>query len=388
MRTLKNNTTLSLFLFLSSQLISRTAIYATIPIFPIYMRDLGFAITELGIVTASLGVALIIFEPLWGSLLNRLGAKSVFVSSTLMIALVLFSHTLVRDLLGFVFVRFLSGVFASAIAVSTRTLMSGIIPRKERAFGTWWAIYAAGGVIGPIIGGLVATQGYVLVFYTATFIGAIGFFISFWAPRPENANRAATVSNMKDMDKYEKRILLIASSLIVMPYFLRTVYMTYVPVFAKESPKFLLGPIEIGAVISAIGVTGFFAPFAFNEIAHRKGITKTIVLGMALQTLSFIVLPLVTGFPLLCSTAILFGLGEAATNPCMLAFLANKIRPSNQGLAIGVYGAGEDVGALIGPLIIGSLYQGFGAEFSFYLAAAIMLANTMIATSLLAKAAR
>jgi MFS family permease len=72
----------------------------------------------------------------------------------------------------------------------------------------------------------------------------------------------------------------------------------------------------------------------------------------------------------------------------MLAFLAKKIRYSNQGLAIGVYGGGEDIGALIGPLITGSLYQCFGAEFSFYMTATIMLANTMIATSLLKKATR
>jgi MFS family permease len=387
MRTIRKNNT-SLFLFLSSQVIYRTAIYATIPIFPLFIRDLGFAITELGIITASLGVALVIFEPLWGSLLNRLGARNVFISSLLMMVLVLFSYTLARDLTVFIFVHFLSGLFGSAIAVSTRALMSGAIPRKESAFGTWWAIYAAGGVIGPIIGGIIATQGYILVFYVATLIAAIGFFMSFAAPRLEKTNQAASFSRFQDMDGHEKRILLIASSLIILPYFLRAVYMTYVPVFAKESPKFLLDSIEIGEAISTIGVIGFFAPFAFNRFAQKKGTTRTIILGMVLQATAFVMLPVISGFPLLFSTAAIFGLGEAATNPCMLAFMAGKIRSSNQGLAIGVYGAGEDIGALIGPVVIGNLYQNFTAEFSFCVTAMIMIVNTILAASLLRRATR
>lgn len=156
----------------------------------------------------------------------------------------------------------------------------------------------------------------------------------------------------------------------------------------KNPPKFLLGSVEIGLVVSAIGAIGFFAPFAFSEIARKKGIKKTIILGMALQAASFTLLPLVAGFSLLCFTAALLGLGDAATNSCMMAFLISRIRSPNRGLAIGVYGAGEDIGALAGPLIAGSFYQYYGAEFSFYLTAALMVANVMFSTLLLTKAAR
>jgi MFS family permease len=349
------------------------------------MRDLGFAIADLGIVSASLGIALIIFEPLWGSLINKLGAKKIFLLSTLLTALVLFSYTLARDLTGFVFLRFLAGVFGSAGAVSTRTMVWQVIPRKEKAFGTWYAISAAAGVIGPVIGGIVAAQGYVLAFYASAIIAAVAFFLSFGTPEFKNTDLAGKDSAIKGMDKQEKKILLVTSTLIVLPFFLRTVYMTYVPVFAKESPKFLLGPIEIGIAVAAMGVAGFFAPFAYSELASRKGVKKIIILGMILQVSSFILLPAITGFPMLCLTAVLLGLGEAAISPCMMTFLINKIRFSNRGLAIGVYGAGEDIGILTGPLVVGYLYQDYGAEFSFYLTAALMLANIMVSIPLLRK---
>jgi predicted MFS family arabinose efflux permease len=70
----------------------------------------------------------------------------------------------------------------------------------------------------------------------------------------------------------------------------------------------------------------------------------------------------------------------------MMAFLISRIRSSNRGLAIGVYGAGEDVGILAGPLVAGYLYQDYGAEFSFYITATLMLANIMLSMPLLRKA--
>lgn len=388
MQILKNQNTLPLFLLFSSQLISRAAGSAITPVFSIYMRDLGFAIADLGIVSASVGVGLIIFEPIWGSLINKLGAKKILLSSTLIAALIMFSYTLVRDLTGFVFLRFLTGVSGSASGVSMRTLVWQVIPSQKRAFGIWYAIHEAAGIVGPVIGGIVATQGYVLVFYASTVIAVIAFFLSFGVREPKNTDSTSMDSTIKGMDKPEKKILLVTSTLIIMPCFLRTAYTSYMPVFAKESPKFLLGPIEIGIAVAAISGAGFFASFIFSELASKKEVTKIIILGMILQAFSFILLPIITGFPMLCLTAVLLGLGEAAISPCMMTCLISKIRFSNRGLAIGVYGAGEDIGILTGPLVAGYVYQDYSAEFSFYLTAALMLANIMVSIPLLRKAAQ
>ncbi len=164
--------------------------------------------------------------------------------------------------------------------------------------------------------------------------------------------------------------------------------MTFMPVFTKESAKFLLGPVEIGIAVSAMGVAGFFAPFAFSELAARKDEKNVIVLGMVLEVVAFLLLPIIAGFPALLLTAVLLGLGEAAISPCMMAFLISKFRFSNRGLAIGVYGAAEDVGILTGPLAAGYLYQDYGAESSFYFSAGLMATNAVLALPLLRKASR
>jgi MFS family permease len=386
---LKNHISFPLFLLFSSQLIRLTAVAVVTPVFSIYMVDLGFAISDLGIASATLGVALIIFEPIWGFLVNRWGARRIFLLSALLTTLILLSYAFVRDLTGFVFVRFLSGIFGSAGAVSTRTLVWQAVPRKERAFGIWYTIFAAGGVVGPVIGGLVATQGYVSVFYVASVIAAVAFFLSLSIPTIEQQDTASSGTNpIQNMDKSERKVLFMTSFLVVVPLFLRTVYLIFVPVFAKESSKLLLGPIEIGMVVAAMGVAGFFAPFIHSELVSKAGVKEVTLIGMLLEFGSFMLLPSVNGFPFLCLTAILLGSGEAAISISMMTFLMDKMRLSNRGLAIGVFGAGEDVGILVGPLIVGYLYRDYGAEFSFYLTAMLMLVNVILSISLLRRISR
>jgi MFS family permease len=371
-----------LFAVFFSQLLSWIAMQSINPVLPIYIRFLGFSIADLGTISAFLGIALIIFEPLWGFLINTLGAKKIFIMSVIMSASISFSYTLVRDFAGFALLRFLSGISASASGVSTRTLICKAIPKTERAFGAWYSTFAAAGLIGPALGGYAANINYNLAFYVAAFIAAIALFLSVCIPESED-----DTLNKKFLDIHmngtEKKTLFIASTLIVLPIFLRYAYQTFMPVFAKE--KLLLSPLEIGLVFTLMGVVGFFAPLILGEISDKFGLRKIIISGMLLLASSFLLLTAVTDIVMLCVTAIILGLGNAAVGPLMMSLLTRNIRLSNRGIAIGVYGAGEDIGILIGPLVVGYVYQTYSPELSFYLTAGLMLINAAVSTFLLRK---
>ena len=160
------------------------------------------------------------------------------------------------------------------------------------------------------------------------------------------------------------------------------------PVFAKESTKLLLNPLEIGLTFTIMGIVGLFAPLLLGDLSDRIGRIKIIVLGMGLQALSFLLLPMTTDIVMLYLTAVIIAVGNAAVNPAMMALLTDKLRPSNHGFAIGVYGAGEDIGILLGPLIAGYIYQNHSAELSFLLAAVFMLVNIIVSIPLLKRIER
>jgi DHA1 family multidrug resistance protein-like MFS transporter len=159
-------------------------------------------------------------------------------------------------------------------------------------------------------------------------------------------------------------------------------------VFAKESTKLLLNPLEIALAFTIMGIVGLFTPLLFGELSDRIGRIKIIILGMGLQALSFLLLQMTAGVVMLYLTAVIIGVGNAAVNPTMMALLTDKLRPSNHGFAIGVFGAGEDFGILLGPLIAGYFYQNHSAELSFLLAAAFMLVNIIVSIPLLQRIER
>lgn len=383
LKTVKNTIRFPTLVLFLAFLVDGIAFRMITPILSIYVIDLGFSIVDLGIISAAFGLGLLISEPFWGMLTNRIGGKKVFSLCLLMTSLSIFSFTLLRDLLSFIALRFLAGVSMGALGPSSRTLVRTAISKGGRAFGAWYMIFAAADLIGPAIGGYVATASYSLAFYTAAAAAFIALFLSFGAPDSKSVDSVNNGNNRGSMDKTVKKTLFITSSLTILPMFLSFVFTTFMPVFAKE--KLLLNPLEIGLAFTFMGVVGLFAPLVFGELSDRIGRKRIIIFGMLLGAFSFLLLSIVSGIIMLYLTAVISGLGNAAVNPSMMALLTDKVQNSNMGFALGVYGAGEDIGMWIGPLIVGYVYQIYSAELSFYLTAGLILFNIVAAIPLLKK---
>jgi len=370
-----------IFLFFSSYLLTGVARWTIAPILPIYVRDLGFSIADLGIVSAGSGLALMIFEPICGLWADKVGAKGIFIFSALLMPLIVFSFTLSGDFAVFAALMFFSGLSLGAGGVSSRMLARMGGWKGGRAFGAWYAAFSAAGVIGPAIGGFTATIDYRLAFYVAAVIGIVAFFLSLGTSGTDNAHLLDKGHETRGLDREEKRLVIAVSSLMILPMFLISVHRTFLPVFAKE--KFLLSPSEISSLFTIIGVVGLFAPLIFSEFSDRIGMRRMIMLGMALQASSFLLLPVASGIMMLVLAAFILGLGNAATSPLTMALLMEKISASKQGLVLGVYGFCENVGITLGPLIVGFIYQNYGAEFSFYATSGLMLVNLIFCIILL-----
>lgn len=108
-------------------------------------------------------------------------------------------------------------------------------------------------------------------------------------------------------------------------------------------------------------------------------------MGMVLNASSFVLLPLIAGGNQLYVVAAIHSIGEAAVSPPMMALLAESISPMSHGLTYGLYGAGEDVGVLLGPIISSHIYQYGSPALAFNVFAIVMLAGAFFAFILLKK---
>jgi MFS family permease len=136
------------------------------------------------------------------------------------------------------------------------------------------------------------------------------------------------------------------------------------------------------SLMSGVGIP---APILFGELSDRIGRNSLIILGLLFEGVSFLYLPFVSGVAALYLAAVLFALGRYAIVPNMMALLTDHIPSSKRGIALGLYGSGEDVGLLIGPLVVSYVYQFYGSAASFYLTAGLLFTITCVAIPVLRK---
>jgi len=367
----------------------------TQPIISIYLRTQGLSIMELGILGAGMGAGLLIFEPIWGVLADRGLNKKILIMSCVFTPFITFSYTAIRGIWALFSLMFFSGFAMSAMGVSSRGLTASYHHRRGKAFGRWYATIGLAGLIGPSIGGYLAGIEYSLPFYASAMVSFFALFAAIWVVDPkigvEGETRAeqhpnpsvTTTSSLRAL--IGSRALIVTSFLIIFPCFNFSVVNTFLPVYVKESPRFLFSELEIGLMFTVVNVVGIPTQLLFGELSDRVGRKAMIILGMVFDSLTFWVLPFIAGGYQLYFTVAIIAVARAAVNPIMLALMVDNVPLSLQGKAIGIYGALEDLGILLGPMVAGYAYQYYGPTLSFHMCAVLMLFGVIWAYMLLRK---
>jgi MFS transporter, DHA2 family, methylenomycin A resistance protein len=118
-----------------------------------------------------------------GSLANRYGAKSVYLTGTTMFVVASMCCGLATSGTMLVVGRLIQGIGAAACMPSSLALLTSAFPDpKQRAkmVGLWSSIISTSAAIGPVIGGvLVGTLGWRSIFLLNLPIGLLGFFMTY-----------------------------------------------------------------------------------------------------------------------------------------------------------------------------------------------------------------
>jgi DHA1 family quinolone resistance protein-like MFS transporter len=144
-----------------------------IPILPIYFRGLGASPQLIGAIQGAglLAYGLSQFPAGW--IADRFEARGVALYSTLAYASFFFVYLLPLPLEVMVAVRMLNAFFGGFFTPAALSLLAEIAPegKLSRAYGLWQAMMMTGYLLGPLVGGFVASFSLPLVFVgTATLL--------------------------------------------------------------------------------------------------------------------------------------------------------------------------------------------------------------------------
>ncbi len=335
-----------------------------IPILPFYIESMGAGGTELGLLVASYAVMRLICGPIWGGLSDRIGRKPILMVGILGYAVTMVWFGLATQLWMLFAARILSGILSSATAPTTMAYISDSTPEKERG-GGMGMLGAAGGVgtiLGPALGGFMASESLSTPFFIAAGLSALSLLLA-WRFLPESLPAGARPESAKDsrildLESWVQAIRSPLGILFGLTFISTCGLMIFANVFGLYAlERFSFGPQEVGVMMMVLGLVSTLAQGGLaGPLTKRWGDAVIIKAGLLATALGFGLMLLANDtFTILLTTAF-FGLATALQVPALSA-LTSKRATVPQGIAMGLSNSFVSLGRIFGPLIGGAIFD-------------------------------
>jgi DHA1 family multidrug resistance protein-like MFS transporter len=150
-----------------------------IPIFPFYIEELGAGGSELGLLVATSALLEFLFAPVWGGVSDRTGRKPVLMLGMLGYGLSLLLFGLATQLWMLFASRALSGILSSATLATALAYVGDSTSEEDRGggMGTLGAAMALGVILGPGLGGWLASDSLSAPFFIAAGLSLVSLLL-------------------------------------------------------------------------------------------------------------------------------------------------------------------------------------------------------------------
>lgn len=255
----------NLYIIWIAQFIAMIGMSMVIPFLPFYIRELGVTDpTELekwsGLVFAGPFVLSFVMTPVWGALGDKFGKKPMVVRAIFGLALSQLLLGLATDVFQLLLFRMFQGAVSGFIAASL-ALIASVTPKEKSgyALGMLQTSIAAGTIIGPVIGGLLADIISVsnIFFITSVMCFSSGILIIFLVDKGSTMvqNSSYTVIDNIKYSFSSPRLIIPLISI----FFVQVALMMTMPVFALYIESFKINTEYISTITGTIfGVMGLF----------------------------------------------------------------------------------------------------------------------------------
>ncbi len=149
---------------------------------PKIINDFSITVSSAGWIATAYILANAIFVPIWGKLGDTLGQKKVYITGFVLFIAASILAGFAWNLSSMIFFRIIQAIAGSAdyptgMAIITLNFKAG--KERAQALGIWSATFAAGAILGPLLGGpLIDNFGWRSVFFVNLPIGIVGLLMA------------------------------------------------------------------------------------------------------------------------------------------------------------------------------------------------------------------
>jgi len=353
---------------------------------PLVGREMGASALEIGGLFSIFALMLVVIRPLVGHGLDRFGRRPFLIAGLLGYALANLGYALTADLRGLYVARLAQGLGSGLMWLAAYAIVADLAPAEHRGsrYGQIEEMASRGGIAGAFVGFTVLgflglgnieagiRGGWQILFAIYTVAALIGFIIA-WRGVPETLQRSravleSTAANVTEYAGPDRRWQLPGQLRILMGIVLLTssasaLLAPILMIYLRDHVTGDLGQLAWAYLPAAIA--GAVLPSRFGRLSDRYG--RRPPMAVALLTGAAISL-LIPGLRSLWPLALLWVLEAAAfaaATPAEEALVVEIAGADRRGTAFGYYTAAAGLGAVVGPLLGGWIYDTFTATWAF-----------------------
>lgn len=374
----------NLFILSIAVFIAGIAFSEIMPFLPLYVASLGdFSHQELnfwsGFIYAGMYIVSAITSPLWGKLADKKGRKLMILRASFGMAIAIGAMGLVTNVYQLFALRCLQGLFAGFVS-NSNALIATQTPKEKagQAMGTMASSVTAGTLLGPLVGGFLASIfSYRITFFITGILLFTTFIMSFLWVKEDNfvAKNTAKLDKTKDVIKQFNSPILIFG-LLITTMIIQAANNSINPIvslFVKQLLHNHGNVVLISGIIAALpGIATFAVASKFGALGDKIGTHKIIIAGFIAASLFFFATAFVQNTIELGILRFLVGFSDACLFPQVQTMLTKNSPAAITGRGFSWNQSAMYLGNIIGPLI-GTTVSGLSNYSMVFLVTAVIV---------------
>ena len=355
-----------------------------IPFLPMYlMNELGVSADDVkmwnGAIFSITFLIGSIMAPIWGKMADTKGKKMMAMRAGAGLAISYFLGGIVTTPEQMFGVRVIQG-FAAGLWSVCLAIATSLVPMEKLgvSLGILQAGLTCGNVIGPLVGGSLATLfGMRASFFVAgSLLTIITLVFMFYIPEPPKA----AVPEKKQAAKPQTKILskpIIRETLIYVAI-AQLVILLIQPILSLYVGELNHGEGNLiflsGVAFSLVGIASALTAPSWGRFGQKHGFYKALCFAALLSGIVSCLVAVPQTLFMFCVFNFCYGLCCAGIQPSLSAILASNTNADERGRVFGFMFSAQQFGSMVGPLIGGAIATYAPLKSLFVVAGAVLLA--------------
>ena len=345
------------------------------PFFALYVtQKFGVGMTQAGIILATNSVAGMIGSTIGGAMADRFGRRGIILFGLVVSAFSGLTLGFVNKFYFFYGLSVFVGLMGSAAHPAHQSMIADILTADNRCegFGIMRVISNFAWIIGPTIGGLLASYNFLYLFLSDAVISSITAILVFRLlpeTKPQPKEKAEAESLLQTLSGYRVALMdrpffafIFASILMILVY--QQMYSS-LSVYLRDVHH--VDPQFYGMIMSSSAVTVVIFQFGVTRIIKKYPPFLMMATATFFYMIGFTMYGFVATVPLFVLAMVIITIGEMVGMPTSNVLAASFAPEEMRARYMAVFGLTWTVPSMIGPWAAGLVFDNFDPNYVWYI---------------------